>query len=267
LSTAADEALLPDGSVPTQVLQLRVGALVIADLHLAPGGDERTARFIAWCDDLVSDAVPQLIVMGDFFDTWGGAKQVRLAGTVEVLAALHRLVARGIEVCMIPGNRDALMGTAFEEASGAALFAEGFVALMPETGERFAFVHGDSLCTLDKGYQRLRRVWRRRSIRWLSRRMPLWIARRVAARLRAQSESRKAFKLEDQKSIRPVAVAALAESTGASAVVCGHAHDARDEALGEAGGSPVRFVVVGAWEWRDDVYRVGTGGRFAAQGE
>ncbi len=264
-----DEALLPDGSIPSAQVALRAGARIIADLHLAPGGDQRTERFIAWCDALVAESVPQLVVMGDFFDTWVGAKQTRLTGSVEVLAALKRLTARGTDVLMIPGNRDALMGAAFEEASGAVLYAEGFVAELPapdgglEHG-RVAFVHGDSLCTLDTGYQRLRRLWRWGFTRWLSRRMPLWMARWVAARLRAQSETRKAFKLDDQKSIRPAAVAALAAASHASTVVCGHAHDARDESLGEPGADGVRFVVVGAWEWRDDLYGVDARGRLGA---
>ncbi len=246
------EAVLPAGSVPNVEVALRAGALVIADLHLAPTGDERTERFIAWCDALASD-VPQLVVMGDFFDTWVGAKQALMEGTREVLAGLKRLTERGTDVLMIPGNRDALMGAAFEGASGARLYAEGFIARFPISEVRAAFVHGDSLCTLDHDYLRLRKLWRKPFVRWVTRHAPLWVARRIGAGLRAQSETRKAFKLREEKSIRPAAVRALGEATGARQVVCGHAHETRDETLTPSG---LRFVVVGAWEWQDDVFWV-----------
>lgn len=251
------EDVLPAGSIPGPEVDLLAGALVIADLHLAPGGEPRTAEFIEWCDGLGED-VPQLIIMGDFFDTWVGAKQARLEGTQEVLEALGRLARREVAVIVIPGNRDALMDAAFERASGARLHAEGFVGRLPSSGKRAAFVHGDSLCTLDRDYQRLRPVWRRSSVRWMSRHAPLWFARWIGHRLRAQSETRKAYKPTEAKSIRPAAVKALAERVEADLVVCGHAHDTRDEAFEDG----PRFVVVGAWGWKDDVFRVSADGSF-----
>ncbi|QDV07577.1 UDP-2,3-diacylglucosamine hydrolase [Planctomycetes bacterium Poly30] len=245
------EGDLPEGSIPTAEIELRPGALVIADLHLAPTGDARTAGFIEWCDGL-GPGVPQLVIMGDFFDTWVGAKQVRLPGTKEVLDALLRATARGASVHVIPGNRDALMDASFERATGAELHAEGFIGVLSTTGGRAAFVHGDSLCTLDHDYLRLRPIWRKPFVRWMSRHAPFWFARWVGHRMRKQSENRKAYKPTEAKSIRPAAVHALARATRAELVVCGHAHDTRDERLE---GGP-RFVVVGAWGWPHDVFRV-----------
>jgi UDP-2,3-diacylglucosamine hydrolase len=257
---AEREAVLPAGSIPEAEVELQPGALVIADLHLAPGGDARTAGFITWCDARADD-LGQLIIMGDFFDTWVGAKQARMAGTKEVLEALGRLRARGVAVAVIPGNRDALLDEAFERASGATLYADGFVGVMPG-GHRAGFVHGDSLCTLDHDYQRLRPVWRKPFIRWASRRAPLWFARWVGRRMRAQSENRKAYKPTEAKSIRPAAVGALARAISVDLVVCGHAHDVRDEVLAEG----PRLVVVGAWGWESDVFCVRPGGEFGPVG-
>lgn len=244
--TPAARARLPDGSVPGTELILKSGAAAITDLHLAPLGDERTRAFCLWADAL-SD-VPQLLILGDFFDTWVGPKQAEISGSSEILAALRRLVERGTEVHVIPGNRDALLDTSFEEASAARLHPEGFVGILPG-GARVAFVHGDSLCTLDRGYQRLRKVWRRAPVRFTSRHAPLWFARWVGSRLRRASESRKPFKLVEEKSIQAAAVEALAGASSSEMVVCGHAHVSRDQ-FGP-GGEPPRWIVVGAW--REDV--------------
>lgn len=243
---------LPEGSIPDVEVTLRPGALIIADLHLAPGGDARTERFVDWCGAVDADATPQLIVMGDLFDMWVGARQARLAGSKEVLAALAGLAERGVEVLVIPGNRDALMGEAFERASMARLYADGFVGIWGDT--RLAFVHGDSLCTLDVGYQRLRPVWRKGWIRFLSRHAPLWFAAAVGRRMRAKSEASKVRKLPEEKLIQPAALRTLSRATGAGTVVCGHAHDVRDDRMDDG----VRFVVIGAWGWEGDLWRVDT---------
>ncbi|MEM8711637.1 MAG: hypothetical protein AAGG01_11845, partial [Planctomycetota bacterium] len=177
-------------------------------------------------------------------------RQARLSGTREVLAALAGIAGRGVEVLVIPGNRDALMDRTYERASGARLYPDGFVGLVGKA--RLAFVHGDSLCTLDVGYQRLRPVWRKGWIRFLSRHAPLWVAAAIGRRMRAQSETSKVRKLPEQKLIQPAAIRALAVATGAKAVVCGHAHDVRDEVLEP----DLRFVVVGAWGWDGDLWKV-----------
>jgi len=240
-SSASALAHLPDGSVPTAELAIDSGAAAITDLHLAPLGDDRTRAFCDWADRL--DGLPQLLILGDFFDTWVGAKQARIAGSADVLAALRRLSERGTAVHVIPGNRDALLDGSFEDASAATLHPEGFVGILPD-GSRAAVVHGDSLCTLDRGYQRLK-VWRRAPVRFTSRHAPLWFARWIGTRLRAASENRKPFKLIEEKSIQESAVQSLAAQTRAQVVICGHAHIARDEPI--VGGEVTRWIVVGAW--------------------
>lgn len=248
------EASLPEGSVPETRIALRPGAVVITDLHLAPLGDARSEAFARWCDALAG--VPELVCLGDLFDTWVGAKQARVPGTRAVLDALARLGLSGTNVYVVPGNRDALLDGAFERASGATLCAEGFIGALPGGGAA-AFVHGDALCTLDHGYQRLRRAWRARSVRFASRHAPLWFARWIGGRLRRASEDRKPFKLPEEKAIRREAVAALADAVGCSAVVCGHAHEARDKRLED----DVRWIVVGEYGLGErDALVIGEGG-------
>ena len=238
------EALLPAGSVPDGPgVPCPAGTVVITDLHLAPLGDGRTDAFEAECRAL--EGAPRVAILGDLFDVWVGPKQERLEGSARVLRALRGLVDAGTAVEVVPGNRDSLLGPEFETATGARLHPEGFVAEL-DGGGRAALVHGDSLCTLDADYLRLRRVLRRGWVRALTRRSPLWLARRIGRRLRRESESRKPFKLDAERSIRPAAVAALAAATGAEAVICGHAHEPRDERV-----HGVRWVVVGAWGVED----------------
>lgn len=252
------EAALPAGSVPVDRVALATGTVVVTDLHLAPLGGPRVDAFGAWCDGLKD--VPAVCCLGDLFDTWVGRRQATIPGSAQVLDALARLVARGVDVHLVPGNRDALIDEDFERRTGGSLHSEGFVASL-EGGGTATFVHGDGLCTLDLDYLKLRRLWRIGAVRGLSRHVPLWVARRIAARLRGASETSKPLKLPEERSIRPAAVRAIAEATSASTVVCGHAHEARDEELRGADGAPtVRWIVVGAWEAERDLLTVTPGG-------
>ena len=255
----ASEATLPRGSVPTDRVALPPGTLVITDLHLVPFGDERSDAFCAWCDALVD--VPVLVCLGDLFSVWVGRKQALIPETRAVFDALRRLVERGTRVHLVPGNRDAVLDEVFCEVTGGSFHLEGFACDF-EGGARAAFVHGDALCTLDRSYLRLRRVLRWEPLRFATRHGPFWLARRIGSRIRGASENAKLTKPPVEKSIRPDAVRALAEATSAMTVICGHAHEVRNEVLDRADGADgIRLVVVGAWESEGDLLRIGTQGR------
>lgn len=254
----ADASRLPAGACPSSRVALPVGTLVITDLHLAPFGDERTSRFVRLCDQL--EGVPALVCLGDLFDMWVCRRQVRLAGSAPVLDALERLVRRGTEVHLVPGNRDALLGAWFERRTGGNLHRDGFVGELPGGGAS-VFVHGDALCTLDKSYLRLRSLWRFWPVRLISWLAPLWFARRVGSRLRGFSEATKPTKLPEEKAIQGDAIRRVMHEAGASVLVCGHAHDARDEPVPRAAAEPQRWIVVGAWGWDRDLLQIGKAGR------
>ena len=116
--------------------------LVIADLHLDPLGDERVSAFTAWLGGL-EDSVT-LAILGDLFDVWVGPSQARLPGSGAVVDALRELTARGVPVHVVPGNRDFLLGAAFEQATGVEVHPAGFV-LVGEEDRGSLLVHGGHL--------------------------------------------------------------------------------------------------------------------------
>jgi len=219
-------------------LDLAAGTIAIADLHLDVSEASAVEPFARWLDALAG--VSRLVILGDLFDVWVGRAQARMPAAPRVLDALRACTLRGIAIDLVPGNRDFLLERSFEEHTGVVLHAEGFVGLAH--GARILFVHGDTLCTQDLGYQRLRRVLRSRSLTWLAPRVPFVIATRVARRLRRASVKAVAAKLPDEKSIQRDAVAAAARAAHADVLVCGHAHEFRDEQL-----AGVRWIVLDAY--------------------
>lgn len=235
-------------------LELEDGAALIADLHLDlanPGGG---AAFVGWLAGLVASGTPRLLILGDLFDAWVGPAHARLAGAPPVLDALAAATRAGTAVAVVPGNRDFLLGASFERRTGARLFPDGLVGLAG--GARVLLVHGDELCTLDRGYQRLRRVVRSRAVRWLAPRLPDALALSAARRLRRASVRAVASKPSTEKAQQPEACRALAARHAAETVVCGHAHAFRDERL-PAG---PRWIVLDAFGGPRDVLRFGPRG-------
>ena len=226
------------------------GSLAVADLHLDATDAAAVEPFVAWLDALGSP--PALAVLGDLFDVWVGPAQAELAGARAALDALARLWERGTRLLVVPGNRDFLLDASFEAECGARLCPEGFVARVERPGAeplRVLCVHGDTLCTKDRGYQRLRRVLRSTPVRTLAPRLPRALGLAVARRLRRASARAVRAKAPEEKSIQRDAALDAARAQRADVVLCGHAHAHRDETLG--GGT--RLVVLDAFGGPRDV--------------
>lgn len=227
-------------------------ALCIADLHLDLANPAACAPFVHWLEHAARRERPALlVVLGDLFDVWVGPAQARLPAAPAVLDALAACVRGGTRLVVVPGNRDFLLDRSFTERTGAELCAEGFVARLAG-GQRVLLVHGDTFCTLDTGYQRLRRVLRSRAVTWGFPRLPLWLGRAIARRLRRASVSAVAAKLPEEKSVQRAAALAAARAQRAELVVCGHAHVFRDEALADG----ARWIVLDAFGGARDLLRL-----------
>jgi UDP-2,3-diacylglucosamine hydrolase len=155
-----------------------------------------------------------------------------------VLDALARASGRGVSIEAIAGNRDFLLDRSFAERTGVALRGEEWVTEV--AGRRALLLHGDTLCTLDRAYQRYRKVVRSPLVRALARLLPGTGA--LAGGLRAKSRKAVAAKPPQTKSIVPEAAAVAAGERGCTLVLCGHAHV---PSVRRVGG--VTLVVLPAW--------------------
>lgn len=213
------------------------GTAVICDLHLDLGREDPSADFEALLSSL--HGIPRLVILGDLFDYWVGPAQLRLPGAPRILDALAALTKSGAKLDVLFGNRDFLLGRSFAERTGAVLRPEGLVGRLPG-GARSLLIHGDQLCTKDVGYQRLRCVLRSRFIQGLAPHLPLWVSERLAKRLRRASTAAIQAKPSEEKSIQATAALDWSSRSCVQEVICGHAHEYRDETLGN--GSRLRVL-------------------------
>jgi len=133
--------------------------LFISDLHLSPAIPQTVAAFAHFIE--VTAATAQAVyILGDLFEYWVGDDELDTPWAAKQCELMRSLSARGIALYVMHGNRDFLLGARFATAAGATLLSDPFVLQAFE--QRLVLTHGDALCTLDQGYQRFRRITRRR---------------------------------------------------------------------------------------------------------
>src|SRR5512142_1190567 len=150
--------------------------LFISDLHL----DESRPEIIRAFEQLMRDIAPgteALYILGDLFESWiGDDDDNALAERVaKALSALRS--RRGTAIYFMCGNRDFLIGPGYARRAGMILLDDPTVIDL--AGERTLLMHGDTLCTDDRDYQRFRSLVRD----------PAWQAQFLAKTL----EERRAF--------------------------------------------------------------------------
>jgi UDP-2,3-diacylglucosamine hydrolase len=217
-----------------------VTALFVADLHLAP---ERPAITRAFLDFLAGAEAADLYILGDLFEAWvGDDDDDPLARAV--IAALAAASARGVQVHFQAGNRDFSVGRRFARETGARLL--GDQALVSVQGRRLLLLHGDTLCSDDRAYQRFRRCVRHPLTLFVLGRLPLALRRRIAQRWRQASIRHNRNKPEYIMDANEQAVATAFRDSGAELMIHGHTHRPGRHAC-RIDGRPSERIVLGDW--------------------
>ncbi|MGB3775057.1 MAG: UDP-2,3-diacylglucosamine diphosphatase [Leeuwenhoekiella sp.] len=151
-----------------------------SDNHLgAPSAAEsrpREKKFVKWLDSIKEDA-EALFLLGDLFDFWFEYKTVVPKGFVRVLGKLAELRESGIPIFFFVGNHDLWMNDYFKEELDITVFHEPKVFQLGN--KRFLIGHGDGLGPGDKGYKRMKKVFKFPLFQWLFR----WVHPDIGVRL------------------------------------------------------------------------------------
>jgi len=157
-----------------------------SDLHLGVDARlpsaQRERLFVRWLDEVVKPDADALFLMGDVFEFWFEYKSVVPRGFVRLLGKLAELRDGGLEIHYFTGNHDLWMGDYFEQELGIPLHHK------PQRynwdNRQFLIGHGDGLGPGDKGYKRMKRVFRNPVAQWTYARLhpnfAIGLARRVA---------------------------------------------------------------------------------------
>ncbi len=217
--------------------------LLISDLHLEQERPDISRAFLHFLDTRARQA-EALYILGDFFEVWIG-DDAMTPFQRGIALALRRLSDSGTRIYLMHGNRDFLLGKAFCREAGCTLLGDPHVVSF--NGESALLMHGDSLCTLDVGYQKMRRLLRNPLSLFILRNLPLNTRHKLARKLRSESRSQTRMKASDIVDVTPEEVQRVMAQYGVKTLIHGHTHRPAVHDL-EVNGQPGRRIVLGDWD-------------------
>lgn len=221
--------------------------LFIGDLHLSADRLDITQAFIRFLDTGLNDA-EALYILGDLFEVWVG-DDIAAPFALELAEKLKQ-VSHKLPVYFIHGNRDFMLGKHFARAAGMQILPE--VTCLNLYGVKTVILHGDSLCTLDKAYQRFRKLRSFALARWLYGCLSKKRRQGIADRIRSKSKSSNKQKSYTIMDVEPNAVDALFAKTHTQHMIHGHTHRPAIHQLDNGN----KRIVVGDWYEQGSVLSV-----------
>ena len=196
----------------------------ISDLHLDPSRPHLFKLFHEFIEKIRPDA-EALYILGDLFEFWIGDDIIDLPigkPYLPIIEQLRSLSDLGVKLYFTQGNRDFLIGKKFMQRIGGTLLPDH--QIIDLYGTKALIMHGDTLCTDDKGYQLMRKIFR------------LWIVQKIYLSMSPEKRSKKATQVRKttsettkQKSsmildVNQQAVEKSLKKGGVSFLIHGHTH-------------------------------------------
>lgn len=141
----------------------------LSDFHLgSPTHEASLARekiIVQFLDEIKHHAA-EIFIVGDMFDFWYEYKYVVPKGYVRLLGKLAELSDAGIQLHFFVGNHDMWVSDYFKQELNMKIYFEP--AEFEWNGKKFMVGHGDGLGpkNTDKGYKRLKKIFRNPACQW-----------------------------------------------------------------------------------------------------
>ena len=193
--------------------------LIIADLHLTQVESDKIELFSQFCTEYASQ-VDQLFILGDLFNTWIG-DDISL-NTYQSITTILGKLTKTTKVYVMAGNRDFLLSNTFEKETGCILIKEPHI--LNHNEKKYLLIHGDSLCTDDVDYQRLKKVLRNPFIQFIFLKLHKNLRLKLTGQLRKKSIEAQSYKSEKIMDVNQSAVDELMTKYPNTDLIHGHTH-------------------------------------------
>ena len=193
--------------------------LIIADLHLTQVEKDKVVLFDQFCTEQASQ-VDQLFILGDLFNTWIG-DDISLNNYQSIITILTKLT-NVTEVFVMVGNRDFLLSNNFEKETGCKLIKEPY--FLKHNKKNYHLMHGDSLCTDDVDYQKLKKILRNPIIQFIFLHLSKNLRLKLTGQLRKKSIEAQSYKSEKIMDVNQSTVDELMSKYPNMDLIHGHTH-------------------------------------------
>lgn len=192
----------------------------ISDLHLSAKTPDKNQIFYQLLDDL-SNKVDGLYILGDFFDHWLGDDDMT-PFAIEMTSHLKKFADK-TPTYFRGGNHDFAVGKDFSKETNIKLITDMHSIY---TGKhKILLSHGDTFCTLDIGYQKMKRIFQNKLVVWLLLKTPLSWRHKLKDKMEQGSKnSNKTPKPDYIYNVVNDSIIEYAQKFGADTVIHGHTH-------------------------------------------
>ena len=220
---------------------------ILADVHLSINSNNPiNTHFLNFINTQAANA-DAVFILGDLFEVWTGDDIGIDAYQIEV-AALKKLTDSGTPVFLLFGNRDFLMRDLFVQESGVQILPD--INLIQLFGEDYLMLHGDTLCTDDSDYQRMRKILRNQFIQYFLLKLSKKRRQKIADAMRQKSKQQTKKKQQSIMDVNREAVEHLFQSfPQISHLIHGHTHRPAHHQLIVNGKARHRWVL---GDWRPE---------------
>ena len=225
--------------------------IFISDLHLSPSTHELNSLFLRFIEYVTTQEVDALYILGDFFNYWIGNDS--MDPWHEKLITAFKAISQKSKIYFLVGNRDFLINNNSAHILGFELLHKD-INIVSICNKNVVILHGDTLCTHDKKYQRFRKIVRNPLIKSIYLLLPLKIRQRLAQELKSQSKRN--FNNTKNMAIYDVAeeeVGHLFQSSNCDIMIHGHTHQPKIHEYHHQGSLKKRYVL-GDWHPKGAYY-------------
>lgn len=217
--------------------------LLISDLHLEEQRPDITRAFLLFLQQRARGAAA-LYILGDFFEVWVGDDAMS-AFQQGIATALRELSDSGTRIFLMHGNRDFMLGQGFCRQAGCTLLNDPCVVNLH--GEQVLLMHGDSLCTSDVTYMRMRKLLRNPVSLWILHHLSLTKRQQLARKLRKESQVQTQQKAAAITDVTAEEVPRIMAKFGVRTLIHGHTHRPKIHPL-QVNEQPAQRIVLGDWD-------------------
>ncbi len=231
--------------------------LIVADIHLQQDSSHSINKAFKSFLETEAPKSEALYILGDLFEMWVG-DDIGIELYSEIINLLAELTQQGLPIYLQYGNRDFLMREEFFGKTGIILLDDIVEIELYQTS--YLLLHGDTLCTEDRGYQRMRRLFRNKIFQWFF--LHLCKKRRLAFgnRVRHSSEQQSGTKNAQIMDVNQQAVIDLFEQyPHISNMIHGHTHRPMLHKI-ETNHRTLKRWVLGDWRPQAKIIRVNSNG-------
>jgi len=193
----------------------------ISDLHLSPRSPGATALFQRFLAGRARQA-EALYILGDLFEAWIGDDDLDARYPAQIAASLRAASDAGLQINLMHGNRDFLLGPRFAEQAGVRLLPDPYELALPEWS--FVLAHGDALCDDDAAYMAFRAKVRDPAWQQQMLAKPRWLRRLVARVMRWKSTRSQQAKANPYTDLNGASTDDFLRDHGYATFIHGHTH-------------------------------------------